>query len=351
MKYLSYRHRDLNAYVPGEQPQDREYIKLNTNENPFPVSKKALAYAAENTKALHLYPDPDCRELTELLSKKYSVSNEEIILTNGSDELLSFAFMAFCDEKKGAVMPDITYGFYEVFAKLYNIKYRRIPLKDDFSISCEDYVNAGGTIFLANPNAPTGRVLGLSEIEKIVASNPDNVVVIDEAYIDFGADSCVSLIHKYDNLLVSMTFSKSRSMAGGRLGFGIGCKDIIQDLNKMKYSTNPYNVNSMTAALGIGILKDEEYTEKNCRAVISNRNMLSDALQNIGFDVIPSYGNFVFVRYEGLSGEGLYLELKKRGILVRYFNSERTKDYIRITIGSLENTEILIAELKNIIKN
>ena len=242
-RFFSSKYDKLEPYTPGEQPKERKFIKLNTNESPFPPSEKAALYAAEAAKNAELYPDPTCAYLTESIASLLGVSKDEVLVTNGSDEILNFAFMAFCDDKKGAAFPDITYGFYPVFAELNGVSYIEISLKSDFSIDKGDYFHLNKTIFIANPNAPTGLLLSLSEIEEIVKNNPESVVVIDEAYIDFGGQSAVPLIHTYDNLLVTQTFSKSRSLAGARLGFGVGCKELIRDLNTVKYSTNPYNIN------------------------------------------------------------------------------------------------------------
>ena len=230
-RYFSQKYASLVTSTPGEQPKDMRYIKLNTNESPFPPSPMAQSLARQAAGDLNLYSDPECRELVALAAQKLGVEPDQILFTNGSDEILNFAFMAYCDQEHPAVFPDITYGFYPVFAKINNVPYVQLPLGEDFSIRVEDYIGLNKTVFIANPNAPTGIALPLADIERIVAGNPDGIVVIDEAYVDFGAQSAVSLISKYDNLLVTQTFSKSRSMAGARLGFGVGCKGLIQDLN------------------------------------------------------------------------------------------------------------------------
>ncbi len=348
-RFFSDKYASLTPYTPGEQPQDKRYIKLNTNESPFPPSKKAQAYGAEAAKQLELYPDPTYQALTDAVAKQWGVTPDEVILVNGSDEVLNFAFMAFCDDTHPAVFPDITYGFYKVFAACNGIPYEEKPLQDDFTLDVNDYRGVGKTIFLANPNAPTGLCLPLSEIERIVSSNPDSVVVIDEAYVDFGGESCVPLIHQYDNLLVTQTFSKSRSMAGARLGLGIGNAALIRDLNTIKYSTNPYNLNRMTAAAGLGVLEDEEYTLENCRTVMENRAYTAAQLQALGFEVIPSAANFVLARHPRVSGKILYQQLKERGILVRHFDTPRLTDYNRITIGSHKQMETLINTLESIL--
>lgn len=344
-RYFSKKFKALVPYTPGEQPKEMKYIKLNTNESPFPPSERAMKKAAEAVKNLQLYCDPECRELVKKASEVFPVDTDEILFTNGSDEILNFAFSAFCDETHPAVFPDITYGFYPVFAEINRVPYEEIPLKDDFTISVDDYIGINKTIFIANPNAPTGIALSLNDIEKIVSSNPEAVVVIDEAYVDFGTESAVSLIHKYSNLLVTQTFSKSRSLAGGRLGFGIACKELIADLNTIKYSTNPYNINSLTQAVGAGVLEDEEYTKSNCKTIIENREYLTKKLEAMGFFVLPSKANFVFARHGKTDGRALYEALKSKGVLVRHFDSERLRDYNRITVGTKEQIDILTQKI------
>jgi histidinol-phosphate aminotransferase len=285
------------------------------------------------------------------MAESLGVGKENIILTNGSDEVLNFAFMAYCDNDTPACFADITYGFYKVFADINSVPKKVIPLKDDFSLSVDDYIGQKGTIFIANPNAPTGLLLPLTEIERLLIANKDNMVVIDEAYIDFGGESAVSLIDKYDNLLVTRTFSKSRSMAGARLGFGIANKAVIQDLVSIKYSTNPYNVNRMTASAGYGSIKDNAYFVDNIKKIIYNRDYTVKELKALGFEMTNSMANFIFVRHDKIDGDTLYLMLKKAGILVRHFNDEKIKDYNRITIGSLKQMQTLVATIKNILEN
>ena len=337
-------------YTPGEQPKDTQYIQLNTNESPFAPSPLALEYINNAAKSLQLYSDPECTNLVNEATKIFGISKDEIIFTNGSDEVLNFAFMAFCDEKTPAIFPDITYGFYSVFAELNNIPYKTIPLKDNFTIDLDDYKGVNGTIFIANPNAPTGITLTPEQIEELLISNPDNVVVIDEAYVDFGAESCVKLINKYKNLLVTQTFSKSRSLAGGRLGFGIASKELIRDLNTIKYSTNPYNVNSLTMAAGIGTLLNNDYTISNCKEIIRVRDFTVSELKSLGFTVTDSLANFVFAKHPDFNGKDIYLKLKSNGILVRHFDKERLSEYNRITIGSIEQMTKFINTLKSILE-
>ena len=349
-RFFSQKYSNLEAYTPGEQPKDMQYVKLNTNESPFPPSEKATAYAARAAERLQLYCDPECTKLVGEFSKLYGIGTDQVIFTNGSDDVLNFCFMAFCDEQHPAAFPDITYGFYPVFAELNHIPYSEFPLREDFTINIADYCGIGKTIFIANPNAPTGIALTLDEIERILRSNPDNVVVIDEAYVDFGAQSAVGLIEKYENLIVTQTFSKSRSLAGGRLGMAIGNSSLIRDLNTIKYSTNPYNINSMTQAAGIGTLLDDAYCRRNCKTIAENRAYLTDRLEKLGFVHTPSVSNFVFAKHPDLDGEKLYLELKKRGVLIRHFTKARIRDYNRITVGTREQLDILLDKIKEIME-
>ena len=346
-RFFSKKYDSLVPYTPGEQPKDRVFIKLNTNESPFPPSPKALAYAREAADNLQLYSDPECRALVQTAAKRLGVNEDEILFTNGSDEILNFAFMAFCD--KGVVFPDITYGFYKVYANLNRVPYTEIPLKEDFSINVSDYCGVNKAIFIANPNAPTGLCLPLSDIEAIVRSNPDSVVVIDEAYIDFGGESAVLLIHKYSNLLITQTFSKSRSMAGARLGLGIGCKELIRDLNTIKYSTNPYNINRMTMAAGIGALEDDDYFRENCRAIMENRTWTAERLNALGFALTDSRTNFLFAKHPSIPGKALYSTLREKGILVRHFDPPRLTDFIRVTVGNREQMEAFVSAIEKIL--
>ena len=349
-KFFTDRLNNLTPYTPGEQPKDMQYIKLNTNESPFAPSMSVSEAVLNESKKLQLYSDPECTNVRRELARVYGVDTNQVIVTNGSDEVLNFAFMALADEKNPLVFPNITYGFYPVFAELNRIPYTEIPLKSDFTIDINDYIGVNKTVVIANPNAPTGIALTLQEIEKIVSSNPNNVVIIDEAYVDFGAESAVSLVDKYDNLLVVQTFSKSRSMAGARLGFAIGNKSLIADLNTIRYSTNPYNVNRMTDAAGAAALIDNDYYMNNCKTIIDNREWTVEKLQKLGFEVLASKANFVFAKNDKIDGEKLYLELKKRGILVRHFTKEKICQYNRITIGALEQMQKLIETITLILE-
>ena len=349
-KFLSAKHKNLIPYTPGEQPKNMKYIKLNTNESPFSPHPACANTAKEAAGTLNLYSDPECTPIVQKLSTLYNVSPDEILFTNGSDEILNFAFTAFCDKEHAAVFPDITYGFYKVFAELNNVTFEEIPLKDNFSIDINDYIGINKNIFIANPNAPTGIALSKKELEKIISSNPENIVVIDEAYIDFGGESCVPLIHKYDNLIVTQTFSKSRSLAGARLGFGLASHELIKDLNTIKYSTNPYNINSLTMAAGLAALEHEEYTKKNCEIIKKNRRFTASELKKLGFVLTNSSANFVFAKHPEISGKDIYKKLKEKGILIRHIESERICEYNRITIGTKEQMEALIRALKEIIE-
>lgn len=348
-RFFSDKYTDLEAYTPGEQPRDMQYVKLNTNESPFPPPRRAVDRAAEAAKRMHLYCDPDCTALTKAAAEYFGVGREQVLMTNGSDEILHFAFMAFCDDACPAIFPDITYGFYPVFADLELIPVRRIPLREDFTVDPAPYMENKGTIFLANPNANTGIALSRKEIGEILDANPDHVVVIDEAYGDFGAESVIPLTKSRDNLLVTRTFSKGWSMAGARLGVGIGSPGLMADLNTVKYSTDPYNVNSMTQAAGIGALEAAEEIRENCARIVENRRWTWEQLSRRGFTLTDSAANFVFARHEKRRGQELYEGLKERGVLVRHFSAKRISDYIRITIGSREQMERLMRELDGLL--
>ncbi len=350
-KFLDERYSTLAAYVPGEQPQDKKYIKLNTNESPYPPSEAVLrAVNSSQTELLRLYPDPDGRVLTKKLADYYGVNTSQVFLANGSDDILNFAFMAYGANGRKSYFADITYGFYSVFANLHLSDYTEIPLKEDFTIDVDEFCGVDGIVFIANPNAPTGIALTLDEVERIVSTNKENVVVIDEAYVDFGAESAVSLVNKYNNLLVVQTYSKSRSMAGARLGFAIGSEEIINDLHKLRYSTNPYNINRLTLVAGEKTIDTQSYYDDNCKKIISSRQYTEAELKKLGFEVLPSKANFIFAQTDAIDGGELYLKLKERGILVRHFTSERIKIFNRITIGTQEQMEILVKTIKDILE-
>ena len=349
-RFLSEAYRALEEYVPGEQPRDRSYIKLNTNESPFsPSPATVAALNGEEAEKLCLYSDPESRALKEGLAALYGMKRTETFVSNGSDDILNFAFMAF-GKDAGVIFPDITYGFYKVFAELHHLSAEIVPLADDFTIPKERFLRTGRMVVIANPNAPTGIALSLAEVETIVKANSDKVVLIDEAYVDFGAETALPLIKKYDNLLVVRTYSKSRSMAGARLGFAFANAAIIADLEKIKYSTNPYNVNRLTQAAGLAALHEDGYYQDNCRRIIETRRWTQDALEKLGFAVLPSSANFLFAKHETVSGAEIYSALKENGVLIRHFTSSRICEYNRITIGTKEQMQTMVDILKRILK-
>ncbi len=351
-RFLNSKYLQLEAYTPGEQPTDMKYIKLNTNESPFPPSVGVLeAVSSAEVSMLNLYPDPACKKLKEGLAELFEVEKENIFVSNGSDDILNFSFMAFCEGSTTRVrFPEISYGFYSVYAELHGVNYTAVPLRSDFSIDLDDYTKNDSTVVIANPNAPTGLALSLEEIEKIVKANPDHLVLIDEAYVDFGAESAVELTKIYDNLLVVGTFSKSRSMAGARLGYAVASKAIIEDLEKIKFSTNPYNINRLTLVAGYAALRENDYYMDNCKRIIENREYATSALRDMGFTLTDSKANFIFAKSDRISGEELYKKLKSRGILVRHFNKESIKEYNRITVGTREQMEALVCAVRDILK-
>lgn len=348
-KFLNTKYEKLEAYTPGEQPKDKKYIKLNTNESPYPPAPSVIEAITKGEVAdLRLYPDPECWELKKVLADSFGVGEKNIFVSNGSDDILNFAFMAFSEN--GVAFPEISYGFYKVFAELHGIAYEEIPLCDDFRVNPKDYYNKGKMVVIANPNAPTGLMLSISEIEEILKQNKESVCLIDEAYIDFGGTTSASLARKYDNLLVVGTFSKSRSLAGGRLGFAIANESIISDLEKIKYSTNPYSINRLSLVAGREAVKAEAYYKDNCEKIIKAREYAKAELKKMGFYVTDSFANFVFAKHERLSGEYIYEKLREKGILVRHFNNKKICDFNRITIGTMEDTEKLVEALDEILK-
>ena len=348
-RYFSSRLTSLEEYVPGEQPQDKKYVKLNTNESPYPPSPAVIERLnAAEAANLKLYSDPDCRGVRTRLAALYGVDKENVLVTNGSDEALNFAFMAYTD--RGVLFPDISYGFYKVFAQLYGSNAKIVPLKEDFTIDPADYFDAkGAMVVIANPNAPTGLTLPFTAIEQIVQKNPDSVVLIDEAYVDFGGESAIPLTKRYDNLLVVQTFSKSRSLAGARLGYAIGNASLIADLNKIRCSTNPYNVNRLTLAAGEAAIDTQPYYTENCKKIIETREKTAASLREMGFTVTDSRANFLFAKSDRIGGEALYLALKERGILVRHFTSSRIADYNRIMVGAPEEMQALLTAVRDIL--
>lgn len=340
----------ISPYVPGEQPQDKKYIKLNTNENPYSVTKYAIDKIDRVAlEKLRLYCDPDAKRLTDAVAKFYGVSPDMVLLANGSDEILAFSFLAFCKDKKTA-FADITYGFYKVYAKIFEAKSTVIPLLDDFTLDVKAFKDFDGNVILANPNAQTGILTKSEKMEEIIKSHQNDIVLVDEAYSDFAGVSLVPLVEKYDNLLISGTFSKSRSLAGARLGYAIANKEIIDDLKKVKYSFNPYNINTITQILGLGAIIDEEYFKNSCRLVVETRNEFSKSLTALGFETLPSSANFVLTKNRLIGGKTLYEKLKEKGVLVRYLGDKRISDFVRISIGTKEEMRIVIEKIKEIIK-
>lgn len=347
-KFLKSSLQKIDAYTPGEQPQDKKYIKLNTNESPFPPSEGVIkAINEQEVKDLRLYCDPECSKLRKAVAELYNVSENNVFLSNGSDDILNFAFMAYGEN--GAAFPDITYGFYSVFAELYGIETTIIPLNEDFTINTLRFYNQNKLVVIANPNAPTGIELTLEKIEEVIINNPESVVLVDEAYVDFGGISAIELTKKYKNLLVCSTFSKSRSLAGARLGFAIADSELIKDLEKIKYSTNPYNINRLTQIAGLMAIKENDYYMDNCKKIIENRKFTTNELIGLGFEILPSKANFIFAKSDKISGENLYLKLKEKGVLVRHFKNERIKDFNRITIGSKAEMESFVVAVKEIL--
>lgn len=348
-RFLKPIYQAMDAYVPGEQPRDMQYIKLNTNESPFPPAPQVQKAIDEKEVAnLRLYSDPTCKVLKEKMAGLYEVKPENIYLSNGSDDILNFAFMAF--GHNGAVFPDISYGFYKVFGDLYGIDYTQIPLQEDFTINYRDYCGVNRLVVIANPNAPTGIQLPVEQIRQVLETNPDSVVLIDEAYVDFGGESCYPLIKEFSNLLVVRTFSKSRSMAGARLGYAIADEELIADLEKIKYSTNPYNVNRMTLRVGEATVDAENYYQDMCREIARIREYTKEKLEQMGFRVLPSKANFLFAMYPGKEGKRLYEQLKVNGILVRHFNKPRIYPYLRITIGTQSQMDAFLSVIEMLIQ-
>ena len=350
-RYMSARFDGLEAYVPGEQPQDMRYVKLNTNESPFPPSPEVRAAVnAAEAERLNRYPDPEGKVLRARLAEMYGVEPDNVFLANGSDELLFFAFLAFCDGERPVAFPSISYGFYPVYAQLLRLPYTEVPLREGFVLDPADYCGLGKNIVIANPNAPTGRAISTADIEEVVRSNPDHVVLIDEAYVDFGGESCLPLIHKYDNLLVCQTFSKFRSLAGGRLGFALAGEGLIADLEKIKYSINSYNINRLTAAAALATLDSNSYYLENSKKIQASRAYTAAELDKLGFETLPSLANFIFTRCPRMEGGALYRALKAKGVLVRHWDRPEISDWLRVTIGTREQMDIFLDKVREILK-
>lgn len=341
--------RKVVPYVPGEQPQ-RPVIKLNTNENPYPPApgvRRALKELEDD--CLRLYPDPDCMSLRNELAQYYGLKTENIFVGVGSDDVLSVAFITFFNSDKKLLFPDITYSFYRVWADLYKIPYETIPVDENFRIHAEDYYKENGGVIFANPNAPTAICESLEFVEDILKHNQDVVVIVDEAYIDFGGTSAMELIHKYDNLLVVQTFSKSRSMAGMRIGYAVGNPELIQAMNDVKFSINSYTMNQNSLYVGVEAVKDKEYFEKTVEKIVKTREKVKKELEELGFTCTDSSSNFLFATHNMKSAEEIFKALKEKDIFVRYFNSPRINNYLRITIGTDNEMEELVKALREIL--
>ena len=342
--------RKVVPYVPGEQPKAQNIIKLNTNECPYPpapgVQKKADLFSCEQ---LRLYPDPDATDLTKCLADYYGVKEEQVFVGVGSDDVLAMAFLTFFNTDKPILFPDITYSFYDVWADLYRIPYRTIPIREDFSIDVEEYKIPNGGIVIANPNAPTGLAMPLEQIRRLLDANKDVIVIVDEAYIDFGGESALPLLNQYENLLVVQTFSKSRAMAGMRIGFAIGNEKVIRYLTDAKFSFNSYTMNRPSLEMGVEAVKDDAYFKEVCNKIVKTRERVKVSLKEMGFEFPESSTNFVFARHKSIPARQIFEALKAKGIYVRYFNKPRIDNYLRITIGTDEEMDALLNFLKEYI--
>lgn len=339
--------RKVVPYTPGEQPKNQNVIKLNTNENPYPPSPKVTeAMKAIKTEDFRLYPDPAASDLVHAIAKEYGLRDEEVFVGVGSDDVLAMCFMTFFNSKKPVFFPDITYSFYDVWADLLRIPYETKPLDENFRIVADDYLKPNGGIVFPNPNAPTGEILPTDQIEKIIAGNPDSIVIVDEAYVDFGAQSVLPLIHKYDNLIVTQTFSKARSLAGLRIGYAMANEKLIKYLNDVKYSFNSYTMNRPTIILGKACVEDTDYFHESCKKIMATREKTEAMLRELGFEFQDSLSNFVFVTHPKKAAKDIFEYLKSKHIFVRYFDKPRINNYLRITIGTDEE----MAKLGEVLK-
>jgi len=341
----------LTPYVPGEQPKVSNLIKLNTNENPFGPSPKVLdALKAETNDALRLYPDPNASELKSTIAQYYHVDEANVFVGNGSDEVLAHTFAGLLKQDKPLLFPDISYSFYPVYCGLYEITPETIPLNDQLEINLDDYHAENGGIIFPNPNAPTGQLLTLAEITKLLERNSESVVVIDEAYIDFGGESAISLVKQFPNLLVIQTFSKSRSLAGLRVGFAVGDPDLIDGLERIKNSFNSYPLDRLAIHGAVAAIEDQKYFEQCCHTIIATRNKLTQQLTELGFEVLPSATNFVFTKHATENAEEIATKLRENSIIVRHFKQARIKDFLRITIGTADECQVLVDALQKILR-
>lgn len=349
-RFLDPRYAALVPYTPGEQPRGRKFIKLNTNESPYPPSPRVIeAISRAEVEDLRLYSDPTANDLVGAIAEFYGLERKQVVTGNGSDEILAFAFLAFCGQK-GVAFPAISYGFYPVFAELFGVRARPVPLNADFTIDIEPYLVPGENVVIANPNAPTGLALGLDQIEMILRAHPDDVVLIDEAYVDFGARSAVGLLPRYENLLIVQTFSKSRALAGGRIGFALGNAALIADLSAMKYSFNPYNLGRLPLLAGAASMRDVDYFRACTGRIIATRERTATALKALGCTMTDSLANFLFVRLPGVDGGRAQQRLRDKGILVRWFDRAPIRDYLRVTVGSEEEMAAFVRAVEEIIR-
>ena len=351
-RYWSSLVSSLDPYTPGEQPRDQQYIKLNTNESPYPPSPKVQQVLGSfDYSRLARYPDPESSDLVAALAAHHQLQTDQVFVGNGSDEVLAHCFQAFFKQTMSILFPDISYSFYPVYCSLFQIEYRQPALDDQFRIRLDDYAVDNGGIIIPNPNAPTGIALSLDDIRSLLHSNRDSVVIIDEAYVDFGAESACQLINDYDNLLVVHTFSKSRSLAGIRIGYACGNALLIEALQRVKNSFNSYPISSLNQAAALASIEDDDYFREGCQKIITNRESLTTELEAIGFEVLPSSANFVFAQHLTIGAEALYQRLKEKGLLVRYFNKERINNHLRISIGDKAECEALVAALQAILSD
>ena len=349
-KFWSPIVNQLDPYVPGEQPQDQQYIKLNTNESPYPPAPAVAAtLAAFDCERLRRYPDPESLDLRAALAAYHGLARDQVFVGNGSDEVLAHAFQALLQKPAPILYPDISYSFYPVYCALYRIEYATLPLDAEFRIDVDAYRPGNGGIIIANPNAPTGIALPVDAIRRLLANNRDSVVIIDEAYVDFGAESATSLIEDFDNLLVVQTFSKSRNLAGLRLGVAFGQAPLIEALQRIKNSFNSYPIDSLASACALASIADEDYFQQCRQRIIDSRERLANSLAALDFEVLPSQSNFLLAKHAGRSAQSLYLELKNAGILVRYFNKPRIENWLRITVGSDAECDQLLESLRQIL--
>lgn len=350
-KFWNETTKNIDPYVPGEQPQDKKYVKLNTNENPYPPSHKVIeAMNKAVNEDLKLYPDPCSKKLVNAIANFYNLNEDQIFVGNGSDEVLALSFLTFFSKDKKVLFPDISYSFYIVYAKFFNVSYEEISVTDNFEIDLDKFISKEGGVILPNPNAPTSKFISTKDLEKLLIAKKDSIVIIDEAYIDFGGESMTKFIHKYNNLLVIQTFSKSRNLAGIRVGFAMGNKELIEGLNRVKNSFNSYTLDRVAQAGACAAMEDIDYFEETRNKIIKTREISKKELINLGFNVLDSKANFLFVSHNKISGSKLYLELKNRGVLVRHFSNPKIDNYLRITVGTDEEMRILLNNIKEILK-